>query len=212
MHHIEKLNRLILGIIIFWAGLSAANGNFRGLSASDVATRSIPLSFSHLVESTYGIPRLDLNLERGTFLIITKQVFVTYLNDLVTFKRSQGFKTLIKTQDEFGTTADEIKASLAQYLQDDPMLEYVLLIGDVENDLFKTPSFYYGPENDVTDQKYTHILGDDFLPDFFIGRFSVDSIIAFITMVKKTINYHRDPLAGTGSWLDVRIHDHTPGR
>jgi len=208
MHYIEKLNRLILGIIIFWTGLSAASGNFRGLSASAVTTRPIPLSFSHLVESTYGIPRLDLNLERGTFLIIADQIFETYvgsyLDTLVAFKRSQGFKTVFKTMTEFGTTADEIKASLAQYLQDDPMLEYVLLIGDVDG-LGAVPSYYYGSENDVTDQKYTHISGNDFLPDFFIGRFSVDSFTEFITMMKKTINYHRDPLAGTGSWLDQAL-------
>ncbi len=180
----------------------ATETNFRGLSPAEITSRPIPLSFSHLVESAYGIPRLEMNLERGTFLIITKQIFVPYLNDLVVFKRSQGFNTLIKTQAEFGTTANEIKSSLAQYLQDDPMLEYVLLIGDVDNEVFKTPSFYYGPENDVTDQKFTHILGDDFLPDFFIGRFSVDSIIELLVMINKTINYHRYPLDGTGNWLD----------
>ena len=201
MHHIEKLNRLILGIVILWTGLSADNGSFRGLSASDVANRPIPLCFSNLVESTYGIPRLDLNLERGTFLIITKQTLLPYLSSLVTFKRSQGFKTVVKTQGEFGTTANAIKASLTQYLQDDPMLEYVLLIGDVD-DVGEMPAFYYGLENNVTDQKYTHILGNDFIPDFFIGRLSIDSFIELVVMINKTINYHRDPLNGTGDWLD----------
>ena len=58
------------------------------------------------------------------------------------------------------------------------MLEYVLLIGDIDG-VATMPSFYYGPENDVTDQKYTHIFGDDFFPDVFIGRFSIDSIFSF---------------------------------
>ncbi len=81
------------------------------------------------------------------------------------------------------------------------MLEYVLLIGDVDG-VATMPSFYYGPENDVTDQKYTHILGDDFFPDVFIGRFSIDSISELIVMIRKTINYHRQPLSTNSEWLD----------
>ena len=76
----------------------------------------------------------------------------------------------------------------------------MLLIGDVDG-FSAFPSFYYGPENDVTDQKYTHILGDDNIPDIFIGRLSIDSLCAYGHNVK-TINYVRDPLAYDPNWLD----------
>ena len=49
------------------------------------------------------------------------------------------------------------------------MLEYVLLIGDVDG-FAAFPSFYYGPENDVTDQKFTYLFGEDNVPDVFYWK------------------------------------------
>ncbi len=206
MHHTEKLIK-ILFILTFLSGLFAGGASFRGYESPEISTRPVPLSFSYMIEATYGIPRLEMNLERGTFLIITKDNLLPYLTDLtgfVSFKRSQGFNAVVKTLSEFGSTAIEIKQSIEQFLQADPMLEYVLLIGDVDG-LGAMPSFYYGVENDVTDQRYSHILGNDFFPDFYIGRFSVDSNIELISMINKTINYHRDPLAHNDQWLDKAL-------
>ena len=62
--------------------------------------------------------------------------------------------------------------------------------------------FIMGQENDVTDQKYTHILGDDNIPDIFIGRLSIDSLSDLAVIMSKTINYVRDPLAYDPNWLD----------
>ena len=39
-------------------------------------------------------------------------------------------------------------------------------------------------------------------PDVFIGRFSIDSISELIVMIRKTINYHRQPLSTNSEWLD----------
>ena len=84
---------------------------------------------------------------------------------------------------------------------ENPMLEYVLLIGDVDG-FAEMPSYYYGPENDVTDQKYTHIVGDDYIPDVFIGRISIDSAYELAVIMLKTIAYAREPLAYDQEWLD----------
>ena len=81
------------------------------------------------------------------------------------------------------------------------MLEYVLLIGDVDG-FAEFPSFYYGPENDVTDQEYTHLLGNDVIPDVFIGRLSIDSLSDLAVIMSKTIQYVRNPLAFDQNWLD----------
>ena len=123
------------------------------------------------------------------------------LGDFVSFKKSQGFYVYTEALSNIGSTAEEIKQLIEETLLEDPMLEYVLLIGDVDG-VATMPSFYYGPENDVTDQKYTHILGDDFFPDVFIGRFSIDSFFGLIFMIRKTINYHRQPLSTNSEWLD----------
>jgi len=162
------------------------------------------MAFAHQISNAYEIPFSQLNPQRGSYLIITPDNMESYLNDLVTFKMSQGFDVYVKTLTEVGSTADDVKAAIQETLDNDPMLEYVLLIGDVDG-VAAMPSYYYGPENDVTDQKYTQLLGDDFFPDVFIGRFSVDSISELVVMIRKTINYHREPLSTNPDWLDKAL-------
>ena len=191
-------------ILLSLAFLFANESSFRGKDRTDILSGPIPMAYVHLISEIYNIPLSQLNAQRGSYLIITPDNMVNHLDELVSFKRSQGFDVIIKTLDEIGITAEEIKAAIAATLIDDPMLEYVLLIGDVDG-IAAMPSFYYGPENDVTDQKYTHLLGDDFFPDVFIGRFSVDSVSELVVMIRKTINYHRQPLATNPDWLDKAL-------
>ena len=181
--------------------LFAAQPTFRGKGRTSILNGPIPMSFRNFISSTYDIPLSQLNPQRGSFLIITPDNMEQYLDDLVSFKKSQGFDVYVKTLSETGPTADDVKNSIAATLSADPMLEYVLLIGDVDG-VAAMPSFYYGPDNDVTDQKYTHLLGDDFYPDVFIGRFSVDSISELVVLIRKTIKYARDPLSFNPDWLD----------
>ncbi|HIC39247.1 MAG TPA: hypothetical protein EYO79_07255, partial [Candidatus Marinimicrobia bacterium] len=182
----------------------AAQSSFRGMNRTDILNGPIPMAFSNIISETYEIPLSQLNAQRGLYLIITPENMEQYLDELVSFKKSQGFDVIVKTLSETGPTADDIKSSIAATLSADPMLEYVLLIGDVDG-VATMPSFYYGPDNDVTDQKYTHLLGNDFFPDVFIGRFSVDSIAELVVMIRKTINYHRQPLASNPDWLDKAL-------
>ena len=193
--------RFIKTLILLSLTFLFANENlFRGKGRADILNGPIPLAYRHLISEEYNIPLSQLNPQRGSYLIITPDNMVSHLNDLVSFKKSQGFDVSVLTLGEIGITAEEIKSAIAAILMDDPMLEYVLLIGDVDG-VAAMPSFYYGPENDVTDQKYTHLLGDDFFPDVFIGRFSVDSVSELVVMIRKTINYHRQPLATNPNWL-----------
>jgi len=182
----------------------AAQSSFRGMNRTDILNGPIPMAFSNIISETYEIPLSQLNAQRGLYLIITPDNMEQYLDELVSFKKSQGFDVIVKTLSETGPTADDIKSTIAATLSADPMLEYVLLIGDVDG-VATMPSFYYGPDNDVTDQKYTHLLGNDFFPDVFIGRFSVDSIAELVVMIRKTINYHRQPLASNPDWLDKAL-------
>ena len=116
-------------------------------------------------------------------------------------KHSQGFNVYSLTLSETGSSASDIKLAIENKLIDDPMLEYVLIIGDVDG-FAQVPSFYYGPENDVTDQQYAHLFGDDAVPDVFVGRISIDSLSDLFVIFSKTIQYARDPLAYDQDWLD----------
>ena len=141
--------------------LFASESTFRGKDRAEVLSGPIPLAYCHLISEAYNIPLGQLNIQRGSYLIITPDNMVSHLDEFVSFKKSQGFNVSVKTLGEIGTTAAEIKDAITETIMADPMLEYVLLIGDVDG-VAAMPSFYYGPENDVTDQKYTHLLGDDF--------------------------------------------------
>ena len=191
-------------IILFASFLFANDGPFRGKSLNDVLSGAIPISYSNFISEQYNIPIGQLNAQRGSYLIISPDNMLDHLGELVSFKKSQGFDVYIERLSNIGSTAEEIKQLIENTLLEDPMLEYVLLIGDVDG-VAAMPSFYYGPENDVTDQRYTHILGGDFFPDVFIGRFSIDSISELVVMIRKTINYHRQPLSSNADWLDKAL-------
>ena len=198
MHHTQKLT---LVLIISLSILCAGKASFRGKSLDELAGTSIPISFTNLVSNNYEILPSQINPQRGSYMIISPDGIAAYLDDFVEFKQSQGFDVYVSTLSETGSSASDIKLAIESKLSVDPMLEYVLLIGDVDG-FAECPSFYYGPENDVTDQQYTHLVGDDVVPDVFIGRLSIDSLSDLAVIFSKTIQYARDPLAFDQNWLD----------
>ena len=197
MYNIKKLITFLpcVGILI------GENLSFRGNTKEQVLSQKIPLAFSHMVLSEYDILSSQINPNRGSYLIIAPDGVINYLEEFISFKKSQGFDVYLRSLTEAGTTAPQIKTTIHDILESDPMLEYVLLIGDVDG-FAEFPSFYYGPENDVTDQEYTHLIGEDVIPDVFIGRLSIDSLSELAVIMSKTIQYVRDPLAYEQNWLD----------
>ena len=191
--------KLIL-MIIFSSVLFSEDYFFRGKHKDQIIGKSIPLSFVNIITDNYNIPISQLNPQRGTFLIIAPDGILQYLPDFVSFKKSQGFDVELIGLSDAGSTAENIKNLIGDKLLNDPMLEYVLLVGDVDG-FAAFPSFYYGPENDVTDQKFTHLMGNDNIPDVFIGRLSIDSLSDLAVIMAKTIRYARDPLAFNSDWL-----------
>lgn len=174
--------------------------SFRGKTKDQLMGQPIPLAFANMVTNNYNILPSQINPKRGTFMIIAPDGIVQYLGDFVAFKNSQGFDVDVVALSDAGETAVAIKTTISNKLAEDPMLEYVLLIGDVDG--FATfPSFYYGPDNDVTDQKFTHILGNDNIPDVYIGRWSIDSLSDLAVIMAKTMKYVQDPLAYNEDWL-----------
>ena len=197
MYYFKKL----VYTLLFFGVLLGSSLSFRGNSKDQIIAKKIPLAFSNMVLSQYNILASQINPQRGSYLIIAPDGVVNYLDEFVSFKKSQGFDVYLKSLSESGENAAEIKNTIYNILLSDPMLEYVLLIGDVDG-FAEFPSFYYGPENDVTDQEFTHLLGDDVIPDVFIGRLSIDSLSELAVIMSKTIQYARNPLAYDQNWLD----------
>ena len=127
-------------ILLSLTFLFANESSFRGKDRADILSGPIPMAYVHLISEIYNIPLSQLNAQRGSYLIITPDNMVNHLDELVSFKRSQGFDVTIKTLDEIGITAEEIKDAIAATLIDDPMLEYVLINGEVDG-IAAMPSF-----------------------------------------------------------------------
>jgi hypothetical protein len=196
MHNYKKLI-----LFTIFSSFSLSEGvQFRGKNKDQLIGSAVPISFVNMIANNYNILPSQLNSQRGSFLIICPDGVAQYLGDFLSFKKSQGFDAEVVTLTDAGSTAENIKSMISDKLIQDPMLEYVLLIGDVDG-FAAFPSFYYGPENDVTDQKFTHLVGNDNIPDVFIGRLSIDSLSDLAVIMAKTIQYARDPLAYNSDWL-----------
>ena len=135
---------------------------------------------------------------RGSYLILLpsgfNETFLTnedYGGDFVKFKRSQGFDVYVEIISS-GMTAQEIKDNiLVPFYESNPMLEYVLLVGDV-NGSFTMPTFTINSSNeediDVTDYPYT-FFDNQYDPNFFIGRWPIRSVSDFLNIKSRSIQY-----------------------
>ena len=122
--------------------------------------------------------------ERGIFLIVlASQNLEAFLGsgsvggDFIEFKQSQGYDTDVVALDELNIDSNiALKGYLQNYKNNNPMLEYVLLVGDW-NGTYAVPTFTIQAYNppivpDVTDYTYTYIGEDIRTHRFFIVRWS----------------------------------------
>tara|TARA_Y100000768_G_scaffold120507_1_gene89051 strand:- start:581 stop:3187 length:2607 start_codon:yes stop_codon:yes gene_type:complete len=178
------------------------------------------LSFT---DSVIPLSKKNLNLDsgltnqqyaRGTYLIILANAnFYAFLNyqsyDFIEFKKSQGYDVEVFSYREGNDNVEginandqnELKDFLIEYYNNNPMLEYVLLVGDVNQSLdeYNIPTFTiesYNPPivNDQTDHPYTFWgdNGDDeaYSPKFFIGRWSISEQQDILKLMMRSINYY----------------------
>ena len=139
------------------------------------------------------------NYNRGSYLILLpeglNEIFLTnenYGGDFVKFKRTQGFDVDVITVSS-SLTAQEVKDDIIMpyYESSDDMLEYVLLVGDV-NGSFSIPTFtidsYNEEDIDVTDYPYT-FTDNAYEPNFFLGRWPIRTTADFLNIKSRSIQY-----------------------
>ncbi|MFZ5432863.1 MAG: C25 family cysteine peptidase, partial [Calditrichota bacterium] len=139
-----------------------------------------------------------------SYLIIANPAYTTTaLSEFTHWKRAQGHSVTVVTTEQTGTTNQLIKAYIqnAYNTWPEPPV-FVLLVGDVDNP-HPLPTWsvagYYHPLI-ASDHPYTLLEGTDYLPEVFIGRFSVDNTTELQTVVNKCINYERTPYEPSGEW------------
>ncbi len=148
-------------------------------AAADVRLADVALNYSTSRDGAKSGRRL---------LIVAHDDFAGELGTFVTHKTDMGFSVDLVDTSTAGTTTTDIQAYiLAQYA--DPLTRpyAVLLVGDVD----RIPNFVgSGFESPATDLYYgTMDGGDDWYPEFPVGRFSVADSAQLAAVVAKTIAY-----------------------
>jgi hypothetical protein len=134
------------------------------------------------------------------FLIITHPDFQVAANALATWRNGQGIDTEVRTTNETGSTAAEIRT----YIQDaydnwSPPPEFVLFLGDAE----------FVPTNYSTligtDLYYATVDGADYYPDIHTGRISVDTAAEAQKAINDIIDYDRNPVSDEAFYQNVSM-------
>jgi len=139
----------------------------------------------------------SVDYNRGSYLIVLADSGLeSYMDTFINLKTTQGFIVDMTVCGEDGfdcTTSSMLRSSILEYYNSNNMLEYVLLVGDV-NGSYAIPShkiLSYNPPivEDDTDYPNTYISDDTLNPKFFLGRWSVRSRSDLKTIRNKNIEY-----------------------
>ncbi|MBN1755035.1 T9SS type A sorting domain-containing protein [bacterium] len=123
------------------------------------------------------------------YLIIVADEFASEIGAFVDWKSQKGFKVEWYSYSEVGGSSTSIQSFLSNaYESWDIPPTFVLLIGDVGFIPAHEVSGYY---RHYTDLYYATVDGDDFLPDLFIGRISVQTPEQLQTALGRIIEYEK---------------------
>jgi gingipain R len=151
--------------------------------------------------SQFKIAYTPLN-EFGSMLVISAPTLSSAIMPLVNWKNEKGIKTTLVTTASSGTTGASVKAYIQNFYNSNPDLLYVLLVGDHQNiNAFNAGTA--GSETKWSDSKYGMLVGTDNYPEVMVGRFSSTSAADISTMVNRTLEYEKNPLAG--NWYEKAI-------
>jgi hypothetical protein len=124
--------------------------------------------------------------ESGELLIITPAQFVEALQPYVSWKIKNGYPTTVVTLEEIGSTNTAVKNYITSFYNEHN-LAFVLIVGD--GNLFP----YFTKDNEVSDNFYTEIVGNDEVPDIILGKISAENATHVTTQINKFIMYEQNP-------------------
>lgn len=149
------------------------------------------------------------------FMILTHPDFLAAANTLRDWKRSIGISTnvyLCGTDSDISgrETKEEIDAFIESHYSSVLIRpSYILLLGDAEfiEPFLITHSLSYETEIMGTDWPYAILgdVGDDNVPDFALGRISVDTLAEANIVVNKIIQYEDNPPMDTAFYNNATV-------
>ena len=137
--------------------------------------------------------------DEGEMLVICPSQYMDAMQPFVAWKNASGRPTTIVNLSDIGNNTNQIKSFiLSHYNNPNENLCYVLLVGDY-NDI--TPKAMNEGRSDIW---FGQLEGNDYYPEVFVGRFSVESVADVENQVAKVIYYERD-ITADADWLSKGI-------
>lgn len=134
----------------------------------------------------YERSRYTTITESGEILIITPAQFVDAMQPYVNWKIKNGYPTTMVTLEEVGNSNTAVKNYITNFYNEHN-LAFVVIVGD--GNLFP----YFTKDNEVSDNFYTEIVGNDNVPDIILGKISAENATHVTTQVNKFIQYEENP-------------------
>ncbi|MBR6064102.1 MAG: T9SS type A sorting domain-containing protein [Bacteroidales bacterium] len=134
----------------------------------------------------YERSRYTTITESGEILIITPAQFVDAMQPYVSWKIKNGYPTTMVTLEEVGNSNTAVKNYITNFYNEHN-LAFVVIVGD--GNLFP----YFTKDNEVSDNFYTEIVGNDNVPDIILGKISAENATHVTTQVNKFIQYEENP-------------------
>ena len=133
----------------------------------------------------------------GEMIVICPPEYMEAMQPFIDWKNESGRPTTMVNLAEIGGNDEEtIKTFIhSHYSNPEENLTYILLVGDY-NDI--TPKYITGGRSDIW---FGQLEGDDYYPEVFVGRFSVESIADVENQINKVIYYERD-IDKEATWLN----------
>ena len=138
--------------------------------------------------------------DEGELLVICPDQYMNTMQPFVDWKNQSGRPTTMVSVTEAGGNNDsQIKSYInSVYTNPSRNLAYVLLVGDYAD---LTPHAMNGGRSDIW---FGQLEGNDYYPEVFVGRFSVENVADVQNQVAKVIYYERD-ITAQANWLDKGI-------
>ncbi|RKZ09273.1 hypothetical protein DRQ25_07040 [Candidatus Fermentibacteria bacterium] len=143
----------------------------------------------------YGTFEGGCDTPPAPYLIVGHSDFVTTgMDAFVTWKESLGFDVTMVDLSVTGSSAAEIQTYIHTAINSGTV--YVLLVGDTGYLPGGTATAYGG----VTDLYYSALDDGGFIPDAFLGRFSVTTVGQTVLMADRVIDYEQN-VSGATPWV-----------
>ncbi len=147
----------------------------------------------------YSAAKYQVLSDEGEMLIICHDPWVEAMQEFVTWKNQKGIKTTIIPKSQAGANAAAIKEYVKNYYQTSG-LTFLLLVGDAQYVPVNTGSGLGGD----SDNAYAYIDGNDHYQEFFVGRFSAESLQDVETQIRRTVDYEK-AIGIVDGWLNNSI-------